>query len=116
MIFLDYDVRLFQPRNGATQSYVLPYAAYVTVGDFRPDDSKGGSVYIQHNRRVQSSGNVRQMILNANFDNGLGSNDLDGDSPVCGGVVALKGDTIIVQALDDMDVRVYIFRLPEEDA
>jgi len=103
---MDYDVRQFQPRNGALQTYTLPYRAIVMIGDFRPDDTGGGSVAIRHFRRVQDSQFVDQYILVND------SATLSGDSSSCGAVVGEAGDVVRVQAVDDFDVKVYIFRLP----
>ena len=111
MIFTDYDVRIFQPRNGAEATYTLPYRAFVTVGDYQPDDSGDPTVRITHNRHVQGSGQVEQYILRAR--------DLsspNNDEVLFGAGVGLSGDVVRVSSSDDMDVKVFIFRLPEENA
>lgn len=103
--FLSYETETFNVSNGGSQTYNVTYRCLIVVGDYRPDDTGGGFVRIEHNRRLQDSGDVFEYILEAEPVGG-------GDRATMGAAVALSGDVVRADAPDDMRVTIYIFRLP----
>ncbi len=107
--FLDIESKTFVIRNSSSQSFELPYRAIVFCGDYRPDDTGSGEVSIRHTRNIDGPNrNVIQTIFSAERRLANGTT-----SSIAGCAVGELGDTIFVDADDDMSIVVYYLRLPQ---
>lgn len=107
---LDYEQRTFQIRNGSAQSFTVSKKTMVWTGEYKPDDTGGGSVFYNSSATLQGSRIFTYYIFNAIARFQFGTSL----QPIMSGCVTVPAGTIIrIAAPDDMDITVYTATVPE---
>lgn len=106
--FMNVGSQTFQIRNAASQTFTAPYRCLVVFSDIKFDDENNGSIILLDMEEIQSGGLNRMFLFGV--DGATASTIIP---VVVGSYIVNSGQRILMDAVDDFDVTINYFRLPD---
>lgn len=111
---MDYGYQTFQIRNSAVQIFTAPYRCLVVFSDLKYDDVSHFTVSIQDLQQIQGGAQTTHDLARGYNQGNIGDDGNDDFRRENIGCYILRaGQRLSLDSIDDFDITVNYFRLPE---